>query len=131
MRASRDEIPALLIPDSGQSFKGDDFRMLCKPCVYMFMQDRIPIYIGVSRTGLGRAMHYAHRQAKLARTECDEVRVFPCLTGRKAFRLETMLIAKCQPKYNKRNKHKSLQDMLGLERIGATYPQAEEHSRQH
>lgn len=126
MRASRDEIPALVIPDSGQSFKGDDFRMLCKPCVYMFMQDGVPIYIGMSRRGLQRITLKVHREAGRAREECDEVRIFPCVNAKKAFKLEAIMIGTCQPKYNKRKKYYQIAKQLGLQRVSFTYPQVRE-----
>lgn len=94
------DIEPLLIDGAGQSFSGDDFRMLCRPCVYMFMKDGLPLYIGMSSHGIQRVAQKAHRQAMLSRAECDEVKVHPCISVDAARQLETYLIRRMRPKYN-------------------------------
>lgn len=94
------DIESLVVEGAGQSFKGDDFRMLCKPCVYMFMKNGLPIYVGMSRNGISRPASRAHAQAEHARSECDEVKIYPCVSEDAARNLEEMLIAKTQPPHN-------------------------------
>src|SRR6266478_1822248 len=122
-------IELLVIPDAGQSFKGDDFRSLCLPCVYLFMKEGLPIYIGASISGISRPAQRAHGQAIKALGECDEVRIHPCKSVDAAFELESILIAKCKPKYNIRKRYTDISEQLGLKRIAMTYPQASEGLR--
>lgn len=123
------EMELLVIPDAGQSFKGDDFRSLCLPCVYLFMKEGLPIYIGAGSSGISRAAQSNHRQWCYARKECDEVRIYPCKSIDAAFELESILIAKCQPKYNKRKRYTGISEQLGLKRVSGSYPQAREGLR--
>lgn len=125
----RNEIEQLVIANAGQSFAGDDFRMLNKPCVYMFLQQCLPIYIGMSGNGIARPAQVSHHRGETARAECDEVRIYPCLDVRKAIKLESILIAQCQPKYNKRKKYSRISKRLGLQRVSSAYPQASEGPR--
>jgi|SRR6266550_5026595 len=123
------EIELLVIPDAGQSFRGNDFRSLCLPCVYLFMKEGLPIYIGASSSGISRPAQRGHRQSIRALKECDEVRIHPCKSIEAAFELESILIAKCQPKYNNRKLYTGISEQLGLKRIAMTYPQASEGLR--
>ena len=107
------EIEALIIPDSGQSFKGDDFRKLCLPCVYMFMENGLPIYIGMSSSGISRPSQSAHRQWCLARKECDEVRIYPCKSVDAAVKLERILLCRTQPKHNRNGLQHYVKQRLG------------------
>lgn len=100
MNPKHRKIEACIIPNTGQRFTGADFRMLTKPCVYIFLQDGSPLYIGMSRNGIGRPAQPGHAQADKARAECDEVLIYPCNNVRDAMYLEDLLICKTQPKYN-------------------------------
>jgi hypothetical protein len=104
VQSIEDVVRSLVCSTEGQSFKGDDFRMLCRPCVYLFLKDALVLYVGMSRNGISRPAERGHRQAMLARAECDEVRIFPCLTIFAAQQLEGLLISGLQPKYNKRQR---------------------------
>ena len=95
-----DEIEALVIKDAGQSFKGEDFRSLLRPCVYMFLRENVPIYIGMSGNGIERVAGRSHHKALNARQECDEVRVYPCVSVDAAYKLERILVGRTQPRYN-------------------------------
>jgi len=114
------DIESLVVEGAGQSFKGDDFRMLCRPCVYVFLKDELPIYVGMSGYGMQRAAQHKHPQAEIARAECDEVRVFPCRSRNAAIKLETLLIGKTQPKYNERQKTATIAALMGMQSRHAT-----------
>jgi len=107
------EIEELVIENAGQSFVGDDFRMLCKPCVYMFMEKGIPIYIGMSGNGLTRPLQRGHRQWYRARKECDELRIYPCKSIEAARQLERILLCRTQPRYNVNGKRIYANQLLG------------------
>ena len=79
-------------PSGGQKFKGEDFRVLCGAQVYMFLLKGEPLYIGMSRHGLGRSGAKGHKQAAEARRICDEVLIWPCIHGEAARRLERLMI---------------------------------------
>ena len=106
------EIETLIIPNSGQSFTGDDFRMLLKPIVYMFMKAGLPLYVGMSRRGITRPSG-AHHVAK-AREECDEVKIFPCINEGAAYRLEQILISRTNPLYNERLRQAEAKRLTGI-----------------
>jgi excinuclease UvrABC nuclease subunit len=112
------KIESCVVPESGQRFNGEDFRMLLKPCVYLFMKDGSPLYIGMSKNGIARPAGANHRQFA-AREECDEVLIYPCNSERDAKYLEELLICKTKPKYN-RNKFTSFAAiLLGNRRVYA------------
>ena len=123
------EIEELVIENAGQSFAGNDFRMLCKPCVYMFLQQGTPIYIGATKRGIERIADPHHLQASRAQQECDEVRIWPCVSVIAARQLEKHMISVCKPKYNKRMIHTIDRKLLGLGTLTMTYPQASEGLR--
>jgi hypothetical protein len=114
------ELCQLIIPQSGTKFNGDDFRQLCGPQVYLFMKDNKPLYIGMTGDGLARCGSRGHKQATVARDECDEVMIYPCISRQHAERLETLLIWHLQPAYNKRKKSAYIQAMLGIGHQRAT-----------
>jgi hypothetical protein len=87
-----------VIPNTGQEFRGDDFRELVKPGVYVAMLGDEPLYIGMSKNLLRRAAS-SHRRAI---NECDRILLYPCVSVWTARELEAILIAKLRPKYNKR-----------------------------
>src|SRR5882724_13546494 len=58
----------------GQSFSNDYFQSMSRPCVYMFLKDNHPLYIGSSIQGLWRFGVPTHHRAAI-RNECDETYV--------------------------------------------------------
>jgi hypothetical protein len=108
-----DDIEALVIKDAGQSFSGEDFRSLLRPCVYMFMRENVPIYIGMSGNGLERVAGRSHHKALNARQECDEVRIYPCVSVDAAYKLERILVGRTQPRYNVNELHHYTNERLG------------------
>jgi hypothetical protein len=97
-------ISGCVIPDSGIRFNGPDFRSLTGPQVYVFMKAGMPLYIGMSGNGMSRCANRVHKQAEVARAECDSVLVYPCVDRKAADKLESLLIKNMQPKYNKGKK---------------------------
>ena len=61
--------------NSGIEFNGADVRRLNNPCVYMFMRDGKALYVGFSAKGLQRVFSANHKEAGLARKECDNLQV--------------------------------------------------------
>lgn len=97
------DLQAWVIPAGGQKFVGRDFRQLCGPQVYMFLDDEgAPLYVGMSRSGLARAAAKNHLQAAKARSMCSEVFIWPTRNERSALSLESFLIRKLQPRFNRR-----------------------------
>lgn len=92
-----------MIAEAGQKFKGNDFRSLLSPGVYVFMRDGQPLYIGMAKRLLGRVGGW-HKQAERAIKECDEVLLYPCVSKKAAEELETLLIGNLKPVYNKQRK---------------------------
>lgn len=102
----------LLKAGDGARFKGEDFRSWCGPLVYMFTKADQALYVGYSRNGIGRAAN-PHRQALRARSECEELLVFPCGDTASAQELEELLIAELQPLYNKQQRRQLWSKRLG------------------
>lgn len=109
------KIESLVVGGAGQRFKGNDFRDLRKPGVYVFLQNGLPLYVGMSKMLLGRVGH-KHRQAERAINECDEVLLYPCVSEEAAKELETLLIGKLHPKYNQNQFGAFLTKYLGVAR---------------
>lgn len=107
-----------LLEGAGARFKGEDFRSWCGPVVYLFMKADQALYVGYSRKGIARAAN--DRQALRARTECEELLVFPCSDTASAQKLEALLITGLQPLYNRQQRarlwSKHFRDRLGYER---------------
>lgn len=110
------DIEDLVIPEAGQQFKGNDFRDLCKPGVYIFMKNGKPLYVGMSDALIHRAAAKNHRQAVRSRAECDKVLLYPCLSIAAAKQLETLLISRLHPPSNENSKRTLLRKSLGLKR---------------
>ncbi len=108
------DLERLVIANSGQSFKGEDFRQMCGPIVYMFCLEGRPLYIGSSKDGLSRPGGRNHRQHLTSRRLCDEVKIWACPTVDAARKLERLLIAKTQPAHNKQCKMNHLATSLGM-----------------
>lgn len=66
------DIAQFVLPGTGQSFKGNDFRDLRQPGVYVFLLKGKPLYVGMSKQLLGR-IGSRHSQAKRAIEDCDQV----------------------------------------------------------
>lgn len=116
-------IQNLVVDGAGQQFDGKDFLALIGPGVYVFLFNGLPIYVGMSRDNLlGRASSNGHHQSA-ARSECDQVKLFPCKNWGAACDLEDYLIEIFQPKHNKRKKITSnvkvIQQVLGYTENGA------------
>ena len=95
------DIESFIIPESGREFPGDDVRLMLKPCVYLFMKGKQPLYIGFSGNGLQRPFSPKHRSARKAQAECDRMLVWFCETEENAKRLESTLLGRIQSTYNK------------------------------
>jgi len=96
----RDLFNGLVLPGGGIRFRGDYFRTLIGPGVYMFLLDHRPLYIGLSEFGLARVTGPHHQDR--ARQECDEVLFWPARSIDAARALEALLIRRLYPKYNSR-----------------------------
>jgi hypothetical protein len=92
----------LVQPNGGCEFTGDVFRMLSGPVVYLFLCDRVPMYVGMSAHGLSRVNHFdrAGRKRDDAQARCDKVQVWPCRSAKCAKQLEAILIDQLKPQCN-------------------------------
>ena len=106
----------LAIENSGQQFIGIDFRSLLGPGVYVFTLGETVLYVGSSRCVLGRASQRKHLQAVQARNECDKVLLYPCRNNKDARKLESILISRLNPTYNRRQRHSYVRSLLGVTR---------------
>lgn len=99
-----DEKLDMLCPSQGIEFKGDVFRSLCGPLVYVLLGDEdLPLYIGMSSNGLSRPCDPRHGALK-ARSICTSVLIYACKSVYQATALERFLIRKLNPQYNIQNK---------------------------
>jgi hypothetical protein len=96
------EFEKLTLPNGGSRFKGEDFRQMCGPIVYMFLKDNDVLYVGMSSCGLARPGSRQHHMADSARQDCDEVLIWPTKSAAAAIELESLLIAVFRPLQNKR-----------------------------
>lgn len=92
------QLNELIIPGLGQTFKGNDFRSLCGPGVYLMMADETVSYIGMASNVL-RRISAEHHQLE-AKETCTEVRIYRTETVSDAKKLETLLIHALKPKKN-------------------------------
>lgn len=113
----RDVFDSCIVPCAGARFHGDQFRLLCGPCVYIFVANGEPLYIGVSSLGVSRPA--GHHHAEIARQEADEVLIWPCKTEILAHALESLLLSRIDTKYNARYRenpdHARAAEALGIE----------------
>lgn len=96
----------LVVADSGISFDASTFRQLTGPIVYAFIRDGVPVYIGMSRHGIGRPsapMHHkmGSRRGKGA-VQYDSVFIWSCPDRDAAVTLERLLIERLRPAHNQR-----------------------------
>lgn len=84
-------------------FTKDYVRRISRPCVYLFMKDGEPLYIGSSANGLLRFADPSHHR-KEVRSDADEIRV---LWFKKTWHdrsAEERLIKKLRPRFNNRER---------------------------
>lgn len=109
-----DSLASLIIPDSGAEFHGDDVRKFNKPCVYVYLRELEPLYVGMSRKGLQRVFASNHSQAALAREQCTKLLVYFCETEDRAMECEGLLISALKPRYNQRRYRFALAKIMGI-----------------
>jgi len=100
-----DEYRPLVVNGEELCFSGRVFRRLTGPIVYAFLQTNEVLYVGMSRNGIGRPAYPQH-EAALARKKSDDVRIWTCRSLAEAKRLESFLIRKWKPAYNRFGKVK-------------------------
>jgi hypothetical protein len=84
-----------------ESFSNAQLDSLTRPCVYQFMKDGKPLYIGSSANGLLRFAGNGHHKASVRR-RADEIRVIWMSTESEARELEKRLIGELRPPCNGR-----------------------------
>jgi excinuclease UvrABC nuclease subunit len=82
-----------------ETFSNEYLTQITRPCVYMFIKDGKPLYIGKGAHGLMRAAEPKHQRAKV-RAIADEIRVLWCKKESHARDLERRLIAEHNPPFN-------------------------------
>lgn len=97
-------VSKLVQSDRGIEFKGDDFRSICDPGVYLFLHNDTPLYVGMSDNVVNRASS-SHHHVRRAKQEATTVKLWPCVSKDAAVELEKVLIETLQPIYNIRLRH--------------------------
>lgn len=82
-----------------ESFTAEFFERLAQPCVYMFMREGKPVYIGKSKQGIFRAGSPHHQRAP-ERATADEIKVFWFKKAWQASDMERRLIQQHNPPLN-------------------------------
>ena len=108
-------IDNLVIDGSGQEFKGDDFRQLLGPGVYVIMHKDRPVYVGSGKRLLGRVGGRHHKQDLFV--EASRILLFPCKGIEEAQELERQLINRFMPIGNQRNMREEVRRKLGMSRV--------------
>ena len=101
------------LADDGVCFKAEVFNKLCGPIVYLFLNEGVATYVGMSRRGIERPAFSQHAK-KAQRAACDEVMVFPCKSASDAAKLERLLIGSLRPPENNKGQHQHVARLLGL-----------------
>lgn len=108
-----------MIQGAGQSFKGNDFRDILGPGVYVLFEKRTPVYVGKGSNMLRRLSGLHHKRSII--NSCTEIKLFPCISLQAAIELEKQLIARFQPKYNSRQLTTLIARQLGITRTRLRY----------
>lgn len=85
------------------------------------MKEGLPIYVGMSRNGIGRPSARNHHKAATARAECDQVLVYVCRSIDAAYELESILIGKTSPKHNQAKLTTNVAQLLGIKQVAVDY----------
>lgn len=67
--------------------------------VYIFYQDKTPLYVGMSSQGLFRPLNPQHVQAAQAKQDCTHVEFILCDSAEEAYAIEARLIHSLQPRH--------------------------------
>lgn len=111
------EVSKHLLPEGGQQFKGDDFRSLLEPGVYVCVKKGQPVYVGMGKRLLSSVSRQnSHMKRRWSFADCDQILLYPCKSLEAAQELEKLLIEQLKPTNNTHLKHKGIADRLGLER---------------
>lgn len=102
---------AELTSGTGTSFEIADVRSLSGPIVYILSDNIGPIYIGMSRNGIGRPFSSRH---PMFERECTSLKVYPCKSLEAARQAEKILIALFQPRHNRALRRSFLRELLGV-----------------
>jgi len=92
-------LDGIILSEPARGIKGDTFRCLLGPCVYVFYHKGTALYIGRSNRGLSRVSARTHA-AKEAIETCDDVHFYPCASIAYSKLVESKLIRELKPAYN-------------------------------
>jgi hypothetical protein len=87
--------------------------ILRSPGVYIYVKDDRAIYIGASRSMIGRALARNHHRRKDLLAGASLL-LFPCKDLHEARRLEEQMIGELRPVCNERGGWKHAADLLGV-----------------
>jgi hypothetical protein len=104
---------AELVEGHGVEFTGADVLRLRGPIVYLLCRGEQPLYVGMSRHGLGRPFNDMHR-ALHALTESDRLQVWPVASLAAAMELEWRLIRHLMPAWNIAGRANAVAGRLGI-----------------
>lgn len=100
-----------LLDGDGFEFIGADVLRLRGPVVYLVLRDDRPLYVGMSRYGLGRPFTKIHRALGDLR-ESDRLNIWPVASGPAAEELESYLIRYLMPVRNIAGRARALRARL-------------------
>ena len=89
--------------EDGFSFSRNELNNLLSPCIYIYLKNRKPIYVGCSQHGTSRAL--ASHVTEEIQEEADKLIIYP-VSNCVELENEEILISHFKPKYNKRIKLK-------------------------
>lgn len=95
---AREESPPV---NASETITPERLRELLRPCVYQFMKEGKPLYIGSSAQGLVRVLHPNHHR-RAVRKMADEIRVEWFVTEAEARTAEKKLVSELRPPLNGR-----------------------------
>ena len=112
-RSEREEVIDLASQlGEGLSFPGLTVQSLSGPCIYVWLRNDVPLYVGMSRHGITRPCGPNHHALAIRST--DELLVYPVETVASARILERLLIERLRPARNVQFKDRFVYDRLGL-----------------
>lgn len=86
------------------TFSAAELLVLTGPGTYMYKIGEDVLYVGASKDGLGRCLNGQHRMAELFKSGKVNLVFMPATSIGEAFALETALIEKHKPVYNRDQK---------------------------
>jgi hypothetical protein len=102
-----------LVCGQAMEFGAEALRYLNGPGVYMYIRDDKALYVGSSRSLMGRAGSRKHDKRGVFIYDATSLIMFPTRTHADALKLEDQLIFELRPEHNKRGGWNQVFEQLG------------------